>query len=281
MKTSILSIVLFSLFIFNVKGQTINLQEVVQSSPNKINADVRADSRGGTVVFDRTYNSSCIGSYNIKWTFSKDLTSLREGDEFTVTLSCISCNTPCGYKWKIANVFSSGNITSIEGFPSYKYNGNIDLVSKTAGSFGVHDWYPGHTSHSYTFRYHEKKDVPLTAFFFTFAGHRVYYIFGKGAAPTTQAINCHTLLGLGKLVASLELGAFEGYGWDWMDRTIGFALTHIAATNCLSSTYLTGLKSRIYRAQDTKVFLTEIQNYSQSLETEVATSCSACSACRN
>ena len=281
MKNFIFPIVFFTLLIFNVNGQTINLQEVVQGSVNKNNAKVRADSKGGTVTFDRTYQSGCIGSYNIKWTFSKDLTSLREGDEFTVTLSCISCNTPCGFKWKIANVFSSNNVTKIEGFPSYKSNGNIIMISKTAGSYGVHDWNPGHTSHSYTFKYSQKKDVPLTAFKFVFAGHSVYYVFGKGSAPSVQATNCHTLLGLGKLVASLEIGALEGYGWDWMDRTIDFALNHIAATNCLSSTYLTGLKSRINKAQNTKVFYAEIQDYSQSLETEVATSCSACSACQN
>lgn len=279
MKASLLSLVTIFLFIINVVGQTISLQSIVQDPTNDINADVKADSRGGSIAFNRTYGSGCVGSYNIKWTFSKDLSTLRDGDEFTVTLACVSCNTPCGYKWNIASVTGANNITSVPGFPSFQYNGNITLISTTAEAFGVHDWYPGHLSHSFNFKYSIKKDVPQTAFVFTFAEHHVYYVYQKGGTLSSQAINCHTLLGLGKLVASLEFGANAGYGWDWMDRTIGFALEHIKASNCLSSTYLTGLKSRMSHASNTKLFYSEIQAYSTSLETEVATSCSACGAC--
>jgi hypothetical protein len=280
MKASILTLVSFVLLISNLNAQTIRLQDIIQDSKNEINADVNADSRGGTIVFNRTYNSNCIGSYHIKWSFSKDISTLADGDEFTVTLSCVSCNTPCGYKWKIATVTGANNITSIGGLQSYQYNGNITLISTTAESFGVHDWYPGHLSHTYTFKYSNKKDVQQTAFVFTFAEFHIYYVFQKGAVQNIKGINCHTLLGLGKLIAALEIGAYEGYGWDWMDRTIDMALTHIVAIKCLSPVYLKDLKSRIYQAQNTNDFYAEIQSYSQSLETEVASSCRPCSACK-
>ncbi len=269
MKASVILLTLFSLFGLGAFSQSIQLLDVVQDKNNTVNAVVKADSKGGTVQFNRLYRSGCEGSYCIKWTFSKDISSLKDGDEFTVNLSCVNCNTPCGYKWTIATASGSNNALSINDYPDYAYNGNLNLVSTDAESFGIHDWYPGHTSHNYTFKYSEKKEAAMTSFFFTFADHRVYYVFQGGAVNDGQAINCHALLGLGKLVASLEIGAMEGYGWDWMDSTIGFALNHIEATTCLSSDYLTDLKDRMYKAPDTKIFYSEIQAYSASLETEV------------
>lgn len=275
-------IIIASLFLLcNITiAQGITLIDVVHQPTQEFQAEVRADEKQGSIIFNRTYDARCEGSYNIQWSFSKDISILQDGEEFTVYLKCISCQTPCGYRKKIANVTSSGNITSIPQYPSYSYNGNLELVSTTADSGGVHDWYAGHTSHSYTFRYKKIKNVKQTAFVFLLAGHRVYYVFEEGA-EISNTINCHSLLSLGKLVNGLELGAFEGYGWDWMDKTVGYALEHIKASNCLSSSYLTDLKSRLYLASDTNVFYNEIQSYSRRLEDEVASSCSCCSSCNN
>ena len=276
MKAKSLFIVCLYLLCNITVAQGIRFIDVVHQPSQEFQAQVRADKNGGSITFNRTYASGCNGTYNIQWSFSKDISTLQDGEEFTIYLKCINCQTPCGYKKTYANVASSSNVTSIPKYPSYAYNGNLELVSTTAGPFGVHGWYAGHTSHSYTFRYTKKKNVKHTAFVFLFAGHRVYYVFEEGTA-VSNTINCHSLLGLGKLVNGLELGAYQGYGWDWMDKTAGYALEHIKASNCLSSSYLTDLKSRLYFASDTRIFYNEIQSYSRRLEDEVATSCSCCS----
>lgn len=263
-------------------SQSIGLKDIVQKRSSEFNATVSADALGGNIKFNRTYRSSrCVGTYDIDWTFNKDLRSLQNGEEFTITISCRNCKTPCGFKWGIANVYASNNITGIDQYPNYTYNANISQVSTTASSSGVHDWYPGHTSHTYTFVYNEKKKAKLTGFTFDFAGHRVYYVFEEGATMSSGTVNCHTLFGLGKLINGLELGAYEGYGWEWMNTTITYALDHIEASNCLSNAYLTDLKRRIYNAPDTRVFLNEIRTYSRKLDSEVTTSCGCCASCSN
>ncbi|UJH68419.1 hypothetical protein [Allomuricauda sp. SCSIO 65647] len=260
-------------------GQSIGYIEVVHERKNDPYVELSANKNGGTAIFNRTYRTGCVGSYEIRWTFSKDLALLQPGETFDVTLQCVSCRTPCGYKWGIADVMASNNVLKIPGYQEYTYNGNIGLVGKSGSSSGVFDWQPAQLSNTYTFKYQPKKSAKYTAIAFTIVGHRVYYVFGEGSSPSAGGINCHTLLGLGKLVNSLELGAYEGYPWDWMDKTIDYALNHIKASSCLSDTYLRDLKSRMYRASDTRIFYAEIQTYSQKLESEVASSCSACSSC--
>ena len=280
MRNTFLLLLLFlPTFIFS---QSIGVVDIVHEKKNEPFIDVRADNRGGSAVFNRTYRAGCVGSYEIQWTFSKALNSLRPGESFNVTLLCKNCNTPCGYKWGIADVTAANNVLKIPGFSGYSYNGNIGFVSKTGRSSGVFDWQPVQRSNTYTFKYDPKKSSKYTAIAFTIAGHRVYYVFGEANGRSSGgAINCHTLLGLGKLVNSLELGAYEGYGWDWMDKTVDYALNHIKASNCLSDTYLKDLKTRLYMVRDTRTFYSEIQRYSQKLETEVASSCAACSSCTN
>ncbi|WP_353776878.1 hypothetical protein [Winogradskyella sp. 3972H.M.0a.05] len=282
MKSFFTSLAFSILFTGFINAQSIGLKDIVQKRTNDFNATVRADQYGGSIAFNRTYRSSnCVGTYDITWRFNKDISSLQNGEEFSITLSCRSCSTPCGYKWGIANVYAANNVTGIAQYPSYTYNANITQVSTTASSSGVHDWYPGHTSHTYTFIYNKKKNAPLTAFTFDFAGHKVFYVFEEGLKSSGGAINCHSLFGLGKLVYGLELGAYEGYGWEWMDTTIGYALQHIKASNCLSNTYLTDLKRRIQGASNTTVFLQEIQTYSRKLDTEITSSCGCCASCNN
>ena len=282
MKSIFLSLALSFLFSTAINAQTIGLKDVVQQRSNDFNASVKADQYGGSIFFDRKYRSSnCIGRYDITWRFNKDLSTLQNGEQFTITISCRSCKTPCGYKWGIANVYAANNVRGVSQYPSYTYNANITQVSTTASSSGIHDWYPGHTSHTYTFVYNKKKNAPLTAFVFDFAGHKVYYMFEEGTKPSGSAINCHTLFGLGKLVYGLEIGAYEGYGWEWMNTTIGYALEHIKASNCLSNAYLTDLKRRIQGAPNTNAFLNEIRAYSRKLDTEISTSCGCCATCSN
>ncbi len=278
MKSLLLTAAFTVVFGFALNAQGTSLSDIVEKpSKEGFRATVKADQYGGSISFNRTYrSSSCVGSYYITWRFSKDISRLENGETFNVTLNCVNCKTPCGYKWGLANVFAANNVLSVPNFSNYKYNGNISLVSSSASSSGVNDWNPGQRTNTYTFKYSKKKNVPITAFRFTFAGHDVYYVFEEGATSGGSA-NCHALLGLGKLVYGLEIGAYEGYGWDWMDKTIGYALNHINASNCLSGSYLKDLKRRMYRAPNTNVFLDEIRSYSQKLETEAA----ACNCCSN
>ncbi|MCW5517312.1 hypothetical protein [Muriicola sp. Z0-33] len=264
-----------------ILSQTISLLDIVHERKSEPFIEVSANQNGGQAIFNRTYRGGCVGSYDIKWTFSKDLSTLQPGESFNVTLMCISCQTPCGYKWGIADAGAANNVRSVEGFPDYKYNGNIGLKGTSGASSGVFDWSPAQLSNTYTFQYDPKKVSDYTAFYITIAGQRINYVFGQGSAPATGAINCHALLGLGKLVNSLMLGAHENYPWDWMDETIDYAMNHIYSIGCLSDSYLKSLKSRIYRAANTQSFYDEILSYSQKLETEVASSCKSCSSCTN
>ncbi len=278
MKLTILSFAFLLSFSAIVKAQSISLKDIVQKPTTEFKASVSANQYGGNIVFNRTYRANCTGRYNISWQFNKDLSSLRDGEQFSITISCKNCKTPCGYKWGLANVYASNNVRSIDKYPNYSYNGNIAQMSTTAASSGVHDWSPGHITHTYTFVYHKKKDTPLTAFTFDFAGYRIYYVFEKGTS-VSKSVNCHTLFGLGKLIYGLELGAYEGYGWEWMHTTISYALEHIKASNCLDNSYLNDLKRRIYGTSDTKAFLQEIRTYSRKLDTEINTSCGCCATC--
>ncbi|MEC3905841.1 hypothetical protein VOI54_02300 [Tamlana sp. 2201CG12-4] len=282
MKSISLSLIFITLFTASISSQNIGLKDIVQKRSTEFNATVRADQYGGSIAFNRTYRTNCVGTYDISWKFNKNISQLQNGEQFTITITCRNCRTACGYKWSIANVYAANNVRSIDSYPNYTYNSNITQVSTTAASSGVHDWYPGHRSHTYTFVYNKKKNTPLTAFVFNFAKHKVYYVFEEGARSMgSKPVNCHTLFGLGKLVYGLELGAYEGYGWEWMNTTIGYALEHIEASNCLSNTYLTDLKRRIYNSANTKAFLNEIRSYSRKLESEIKSSCGCCATCKN
>ncbi len=276
MKYSILLIWSLFIFINKTNAQTISLVDVVPSSTNNQSATVRAGQNGGSLIFNYNYAWGCEGSYQLNWSFSKDISSLKKCQKFDIYINCANCSSPCGCRKTWAKVGGANNITKIPGYIMYTYNGNVSLISTTADSFGVHSWYPGHRSHSYTMQVTPKKKASSTGFYVSIG----YYIYGEGAVPSSN-VNCRTLLGAGKLVSHLELGAYEGYGWDWMDKTIDYALNHIKASNCLSNSYLINLKSRIFRAQNTRTFYDEIRSYSQKFETEVATSCSACSSCSN
>lgn len=80
---------------------------------------------------------------------------------------------------------------------------------------------------------------------------------------------CPNLLGIGKLIGMLEMGAINNYDNNWMIGTIDYALSHISSSGCIDGTYLTNLKPRILRNSDNRQFYNEIHNYSLSLDSEV------------
>ena len=261
---------------FSLLAQSISLAEIV-TVPAKDRPDVivKATSAGGTMQFNRDYREGCVGNYFIEWKFSKDISKLAKGEKFSVTLNCLNCTSPCGYNWTSATVGGANNITRAIGKYKFVYNSNIKVSSSTGAA---HNWSPENRIQKIKLTAHLNKKVPNTAFYITMGDHKVYYVYGE--EKVKGATNCLSLLGLGKLVGSLELGAREGYEAEWMVATIGFALNKIKATNCLRSTYLEGLKTRITGASDTRIYFTEIQQYGLDLEKETTFSCAACGSCK-
>ncbi len=269
-------------FLFSglLNAQSVSLLKIfLKSKPDVSAAVVDADSKGGVMRFTRDYSSSCKTNYVLKWEFSKDLSTLNEGDEFEVTLTCLSCKSTCGKKWTSGSVSGSGNIfwPITPEYPS-EYNGNIDAVVKGGG---VNGWDQGSYSTTSTLKYSVKKNVPHTAFYIMMGDHYVYYIYGQSAAPSGP-VNCHTLLGLGKNMFSLEYGALDNKDIStWMIPTIDNAINHVNATNCLSPAYLIDLRKRMVDADSSLPFYSEIQEYSAGLDEEILTSCPCCASCEN
>ncbi len=160
------------------------MQEPAQSTP----IEAQLNERGGYISFDRTYRSGCAVGYKIKLTFSKSLSILQPGETFRATLNCEDRSPPCGYKWRIADLFAANIVSKVERFPNYVYNENIQLISSSNCSSGVNDFKQGMRTNIFTLKYEPKKQVPLTAIQLTIAGdHKIYFVFESGGQPTTMA----------------------------------------------------------------------------------------------
>ena len=294
-KTIISFLVLFS-FIISVNAQSYKLIDVVYKGSNGINStsDVKADKYGGTLVSDRVVSNDCRGDYHVKWSFSTDISTLRNGDEFTVYTECADCTSTCGFRKAVAFAGRAGNITSIPGYSGYTYNGNIEVVSNTIKSGNQDSWYNGYTKHSHYMKTRIMKNSKYTAFNIVLGNHMVYYVYeysetdsnnsgigyrSSSTSSSTKQINCLQLVTVGQLVGQLSVGAYEGYGYSWMVKAIDYALDHIKATNCMSPDYLRDLRKRINYAPDTKIFYNEIEVYFKGLYEEVGVSCAACKQC--
>lgn len=153
----------FTLSFSSLFAQSIRFLDVVQKPGREVAVEAHINERGGYISFDRVYRSGCTGGYKVKVTFSNSVNMLQPQETFQVTLSCEHCNTPCGYKWGIVELFPANNVTSIDQYPDYVYNENIELVSTSNGSSGVADWAAGRQNNIFTLKYNPKKEVPLTA----------------------------------------------------------------------------------------------------------------------
>jgi hypothetical protein len=280
--------ILFMLSFFTLStlfSQSYFLNDIIYDHNDDKKATVNYTDKGGSISFDKTYTSSCTRSYTFTWVFSKAISELKNGEEFSVVVKCEDCPSPeqtCK-KWTRATVGGGNNILKLKGYDKIDYNSNIAVENTTAGSFGVNSWSSTNRSHTWTFKVNKKKEANYTVIYLRFGnsskGHNVYYVFSE-SDDDPQLINCHTLLGLGKNLFSLEIGALNGYSIEeWMIPTINAALNHIEASNCLSPDYLIDLKKRMEGESDSSQFYDEIQSYSLSVETEVATACSCCSQC--
>lgn len=184
MKALHLNIFIFLLLIGTLpsNAQSLRFLDVVQKPSQDVAVDAQINERGGYISFDRAYRSGCIGAYKVKVTFSKSLNTLLPGETFQATLSCENCNTPCGYKWSIVELFGASSIRSIEQYPNYIYNENIEFVSSSNGSSGVADWQAGRQNNIITLKYNPKKEVPLTGIKIVAANyHEIFIVFATGS----------------------------------------------------------------------------------------------------
>ncbi|MGB5435629.1 MAG: hypothetical protein WBM98_07050 [Maribacter sp.] len=289
MKKQFYIFVLLISIALGANAQYYSLVDSFYEGSNGINATTRAqvDTYGGTIVSDRIYSNDCAGDFHIKWSFSKDITTLKDGEEFVVYTKCDGCSSSCGFRrGAIAVAGSSGNITSIPGF-DYTYNGNMEVVASNTQSINSDDWNNGYSTASFTVKVKTKKNVKYTAFYLILGNHKVYYVFRYDDGsysdpipnPNPKKVDCLAFLGLGQSVNGLSMGAYEGYGYTWMLQAIDYAISHIEASNCMSSTYLKDLRNRINYAQNTKIFLDEIEAYRKSLYNEAAVYCAPCKQC--
>lgn len=182
MKCSLFTLVIFLSSIAILSSQSIRFLDVVQKPDPEVSVEATINERGGYIAFDRVYRNGCVGGYQVKVTFSKSLNLLQPGETFQATLTCEHCNTPCGYKWDIVGLFASNNVKSIDQYPNYVKNENIEFVSSSNGSSNVADWEGGHQNTIITLRYNPKKDVPLTAIKISVARvHEIFIVFETGS----------------------------------------------------------------------------------------------------
>ncbi len=270
----LLSLLLLPVFL---SAQSYGLVDIVTVQSPDNPAQFSVDEKGGYMVFNVQYTSSCSGKYDLEWSFSKDISTLKKGDKFTVYLECVNCNTPCGYKWTSGSASGSNNILNDPGGYGMEYNSNLKMTSSTGS---VNSYSEGNLKHSFEFEAVMSKSTKFTAFYITMGGNYVYFIYEEGATSSSSGpINCHSLLGLGKLVNALEFGAYEGYPPSWMLETIDYALDHVYATGCLSPSFLEELKISMSTASSSTGFYDSIVSYSRALDTETSTSCSSCNSC--
>ena len=259
-------------------SQQLKLVDVVTISDDKENLIIsKGDAKGGELKFNRTYTKACLGNYAIEWKFEEDISVLNKDDLINLTITCTNCKTPCGYRWTKATAGGANNILGDIGKYEMQYNGNI---SSTKSSGRVHSWYEGHLSHTFQLKANMNKEAPYTAFYITMGSHKIYYIYSS-SAEKSKNINCHTLFGLGKLVAGMEAGSREDYGSSWVVQTIDYALDHVRASNCLSDAYLIDLRKRVFEASSTLQFEAEIKKYGVDLNTEIEENCSCCASCQD
>jgi len=161
----------------------ITEENATQASPQ-----VQLNVNGGSITYDVVYNSSCQGTYQMDWTFSKSIQKLYDGDQFSITIQCVVCQDICGFRWGEAwgNVSDAGNITSIPGVENYVYNGNIDYTAST-GTVKAYDTstFTQQTDLKATFL----KSADDTAFKLNLGRHGLYYHYKfVASAPTADPV---------------------------------------------------------------------------------------------
>ena len=165
------------------QGAYVLQDKIIVPNSDQTEPVVEFDEEGGNITYDVVYNGSCRGTYQMSWTFSKDITRLEIEDTFSINLQCISCQDVCGFRWGTAqgNTGGANNITSISGLNDYVYNGNMEQIS---GSGNVQAWNPERFTQDYEFRVKLYKDAPYTAFYLTIGSHQIIYLYYFDSAST-------------------------------------------------------------------------------------------------
>lgn len=116
---------------------------------------IQADIRGGMATFTVEYTQGCVERYEAKWSFNRDISVLRPGEEFWVTVSIKNlgdCTTTSVYGGANAGAYDGWSfmrnnkrftaVNNIHGFTKkvfpYPYQANQAIdVGHTQGKFQV------------------------------------------------------------------------------------------------------------------------------------------------
>lgn len=129
---------------------------------------------GGSIAYDVVYNSSCRGSYQMEWQFSRDVNVLADGENFAVTINCTACTDVCGFKWRegAGSLGGTNNLLSIQGVADYVYNGNF-VMTEYGGE--VKAWDSSTFSRQSQFEVSVRKTAPDSGFYLNLGDHQIVY----------------------------------------------------------------------------------------------------------
>lgn len=132
------------------------------------------------VQFAVRYNSDdCIGNYRVQYIFDRDISTLQEGEVFTIDIRKIFGEPPCGHKWTDASVQDAGGL--LPEHPdvptTYDYNENIETLRDGY----VRLWDTPSVEARVTLQTVVKKDTPYTKIAL-WAGDNAMYFFYRYVA---------------------------------------------------------------------------------------------------
>ncbi|MEM7122417.1 MAG: hypothetical protein AAF563_14125 [Pseudomonadota bacterium] len=128
------------------------------------------------VQFAVRYNSDdCIGNYRVQFVFDRDVTTLQEGEIFTIDIRKIFGEPPCGHKWTDASVQAAGGL--LPEHPdvptTYDYNENIEMLRDGY----IRLWDTPSVEARVTLQAVVKKDTPYTKLALWAGDNAMYFIY--------------------------------------------------------------------------------------------------------
>ena len=306
MKNLLFLFILFLAALISVKAQNalINLTSIEHGHGNFSYYDtdlrppisVQANQFGGNVETNLKLNNGCTEVYSFTWTFDRDISKIKVGQIVHGNLNASRIKGNCPNNTANITVSGSNNGSTLKSNP-LKGHGGIVVYGNRAVAAGY-----DHEPRTSKFSIEVTNSRPNNTFFTVriasttdASNHDVFdyelrYNYSESISDferspdssvgsktsSSSKSNCYALLGLGKLVNGLVIGAYEGYGAEWMIKTIDYALVHVKSTNCISPQYLTELRKRMVNSSNTNAFMNEISAYSRALEDEIL-GCDCCS----
>ena len=176
------------------------------------------------VQFAVRYDSDdCIGNYRVQFVFDRDVSTLQEGEVFTIDVRKIFGEPPCGHKWTDASVHDAGGL--LPEHPdvpaTYDYNENIETLRDGY----IRLWDTPSVEARVTLQAVLKKDTPYTKLALFAGDNAMYFIYrydaGDGGATAgdsdSQAKSKHSqycdLIETYHCPNDTNYEPFTDYGW--------------------------------------------------------------------